>query len=396
MRQFHCKPNGQGNVNLAIIPARGGSKGIPGKNLQLVGGVPLVVRAIRACRGATGIDEVVVSSDSEQILAIAAEAGARTLFRPAEISGDQATSESVILHALEHFPGAQQVVMVQCTSPFIQASDVEGTLQLLSHGYDCAFTATPTHGFLWQQSAKGALGINHDAATRVRRQDQASQYLETGAVYAMKAQEFRRTRHRFFGKVGMHVMPEKRAIEIDEPWQLEHARRVAPYVNAPDCERLANVRLVVLDFDGVLTDNAVWTDETGREMIRASRADGMGIERLRAHGIAVEVLSKERNPVVAARCKKMGIPYRQAVEDKGPAIERLAQDHGIGLESVLYVGNDINDAPCLERVGMPVVVLDAAPEVVHLATWVLTRAGGHGAVREVCEALISCVPSKAS
>ena len=150
---------------------------------------------------------------------------------------------------------------------------------------------------------------------------------------------------------------------------------------------LADVRLVVLDFDGVLTDNRVWTSETGVETVACSRSDGLGLKRLGEVGVAAVIVSTETNPVVAVRAAKLGVDCVQGVDDKLAVVRAEAAVLGISLDVVAYVGNDINDASCLAAVGLPVVPVDAWPEVVPLARLVLSRAGGHGCVRELCDAI---------
>ncbi len=149
------------------------------------------------------------------------------------------------------------------------------------------------------------------------------------------------------------------------------------------------VRLLVMDFDGVLTDDRVWVDEAGVESVAASRADGMGIARLRAAGIEAVVLSSETNPVVTARCRKLGIEAVQGVSDKAPALEGLLQRMGIVSEEVIYVGNDLNDLPCFPIAGWAVAVADATPAVRAAADYVLGAPGGRGAVRELCELILA-------
>ena len=152
-----------------------------------------------------------------------------------------------------------------------------------------------------------------------------------------------------------------------------------------------SVRLVVFDFDGVFTDNTVWTDEAGNEWVRSWRGDGLGLEKLRQAGILAWVLSTEAHPVVSRRCQKLGIPCRQGLVDKQAALEALASEVGVPLADVAYVGNDINDAGCLRAVGLAIVVQDAHPDVLPLARYRTRTAGGFGAVREICEWLSASV-----
>lgn len=377
----------------AIIPARGGSKGIPGKNLTLIGGRSLLVRAIEAARGAAGVDEVWVSSDSAQILAEAERHGAHALTRPDPLSGDAASSESALLHALEEFDkrGARPDVLVflQCTSPFMRAQDIDGVLkQMNAAGADSAFSASQFHGFLWRPEADGGVStLGHELTRRPRRQEREQQYLENGAIYAMRTEGFLRAKHRFFGRVAAYLMPPERSIDIDERHDLIVAAALAQHLATQDAKTaLPNpVEALALDFDGVMTDDGVWVEEGGRESVRVTRADGLGIARLRDLGLPMVVISKERNPVVAARCAKLKLECLQAVDAKDEALAAWAQAKGVSLKGVVYVGNDVNDLPAFARAGCAVAPADAHPIVRRAARLVLQARGGHGAVREICD-----------
>jgi N-acylneuraminate cytidylyltransferase len=143
-----------------------------------------------------------------------------------------------------------------------------------------------------------------------------------------------------------------------------------------------------MDFDGVLTDDRVHVDETGREAVACSRSDGMGLSRLVASGVGAVILSSERNPVVSARAAKLRIESFQGVDDKGAALARVAADRNLAMEEVAYVGNDVNDMACMAMAGVSVAVADAHPEVLRAAAIVLRRPGGHGAVRELCDEIV--------
>jgi YrbI family 3-deoxy-D-manno-octulosonate 8-phosphate phosphatase len=150
---------------------------------------------------------------------------------------------------------------------------------------------------------------------------------------------------------------------------------------------LRRVRLVVFDFDGVFTDNRVWVNERGEEMLAFSRSDGLGLRRLDEVGVDYLIVSTEPNAIVSARATKLGAACVQGVDDKLAVLRSESDRRNVSLEDVAYVGNDINDADCLRAVGLPIVPADAWPEVRPLARWVLERAGGSGCVREVCDAV---------
>ncbi|MCR6629408.1 MAG: haloacid dehalogenase [Magnetospirillum sp.] len=149
--------------------------------------------------------------------------------------------------------------------------------------------------------------------------------------------------------------------------------------------RIRRLRLMVFDFDGVFTDNAVIVFEDGREAVRCSRLDGFGLRRLEQVGVEPLILSTEKNQVVQARARKLKIKARNGLDDKLEALREEVAARGITFDQVGYVGNDINDATCLKAVGLPIVVADSHPEVLPLGRYRTTWLGGNGAVREICD-----------
>jgi YrbI family 3-deoxy-D-manno-octulosonate 8-phosphate phosphatase len=382
------------NGVLCIIPARGGSKGIPGKNLRLVGGKPLVAHSIEAARGTRSITRVVVSTDDPQIAEVSKRVGAEVIERPIELSGDTASSEAAILHALDIMREQERsdpgiIVLLQCTSPLTNSSDIDGTVQALrDEEADCALAVTPFHYFLWGRDADGsARGINHDKRFRPMRQQRDPQFLETGAIYVMRTEGFRAAGHRFFGKTAMYAIPPERCLEIDEPADLALAEaRFAALRRQHRIDRLpAHVGALILDFDGVMTDNHVTVFQDGREAVVCDRGDGWGLQQFRALGIPVIVLSTEANSIIEARCAKLQLPFRQALEDKKTALLAWLEDQGIAPQSAVFVGNDTNDLGCMRVVGCAVTPADAHADAMAAAAIILSAPGGHGAVREVTD-----------
>ena len=214
---------------LALIPARGGSKGIPGKNLQEVGGVPLVCRSIHAAQASNSVGRVVVSTDDDAIAAAAESEGAGVIRRPEAISGDTASSESALLHALDVLekqgPLEAELVFLQCTSPFTTGDQIDAVLAALQPEHcNSSFAVAPWHGFLWRADGRG---INHDPEQpRQRRQDLEPAFLETGAIYAMDLMAFRRCGSRFCPPSSPVVL-EQVGPEIDTPDDLALCRNIA-------------------------------------------------------------------------------------------------------------------------------------------------------------------------
>ncbi|MFK8848722.1 cytidylyltransferase domain-containing protein [Streptomyces sp. Ac-502] len=392
---------------VAVIPARGGSKGVPAKNLAAVGGVPLIARAVRECRAARLVTDVVVSTDDAAIAGAARGAGAVVVRRPGTIAGDTATSEAAVLHAMdayeaEHGRPVDAVLLVQCTSPFLISEDIDAVAAaVVETGADSALTVAPFHGFVWREgadaaveaeadpagpTASGGAGVNHDKTFRPRRQDRPQDFLETGAAYAMDAAGFRAAGHRFFGRTELVRTDPARVLEVDDPHDLARARALAPLLDTARPGALPtrdDIDAVVLDFDGTQTDDRVLVDSDGREMVAVHRGDGLGIAALRKAELKLLVLSTEVNPVVAARAKKLRLPVLHGIDRKDLALKQWCEEQGIAPERVLYVGNDVNDLPCFGLVGWPVAVAGAHDVVRGAARAVTSTPGGSGAIREI-------------
>ncbi|NEC08944.1 acylneuraminate cytidylyltransferase [Streptomyces sp. SID7909] len=390
---------------LAVIPARGGSKGVPAKNLARVGGVPLVARAVNACLASGEVTDVVVTTDAPAV-AEAARAAAEALGesdrlhcvqRPEEIAGDTATSEAAVLHALDAYEAlrgrtADVVLLVQCTSPFVTREDIDGVAAAVAReGADTAVTVAPFHGFLWRDGTAVEdhnYGVNHDKRVRPRRQDRPEDLLETGAAYAMDTAGFRTHRHRFFGHTALVRTDPARVLEIDDPHDLARARALAPLLDPAPLPTLDDIDAVVLDFDGTQTDDRVLVDSDGRETVAVHRGDGLGIAALRKAGVPLLILSTEQNPVVAARAHKLRVPVLHGIDRKDLALKQWCDEQSLAPERVMYVGNDVNDLPCFALAGWPVAVASAHDSVRAAARAVTTTPGGSGAIREIAAWLL--------
>ena len=157
---------------------------------------------------------------------------------------------------------------------------------------------------------------------------------------------------------------------------------------------LSTVRLIAFDFDGVFTDNAVYVAQDGVESVRCWRSDGLGLARLRSVGVQAFIISTETNPVVTARAQKLKLPCKQGVEDKAAGILATCAELQIAPQHTMFVGNDINDIPAFQSIGVPVGVADAYPEIYPYVLYRTQKPGGFGAVREICDLVFNA--SKAS
>lgn len=150
-------------------------------------------------------------------------------------------------------------------------------------------------------------------------------------------------------------------------------------------EKLSEVELIIFDFDGVFTDNSVYINSDHIESVRCWRSDGLGLQRLREIGVKLHILSSEINPVVSARAKKINIDCLQNVNNKAEAVEAICAKYSIQKRNTMFVGNDINDICAMKIVGFPVGVADSYKEIYPYVLCLTNKAGGFGAVREICD-----------
>ena len=208
----------------AVILARGGSKGIPLKNIVDFCGKPLLAWTLEQCLAAKGVDSIWVSSDSDEILNVARNYGAYTIHRPAELSGDAASSEAGWLHAIEvvedEMSSFDLVLAPQVTSPLRESGDIERGLAVFDTGeYDSLFSCSVAEDlYFWSREQDGSLeSMNYDWRNRRRRQDHAPQYIENGSFYIFKPEVLRRFNNRFGEAIGMVEMEFWKTFEIDSP-----------------------------------------------------------------------------------------------------------------------------------------------------------------------------------
>jgi YrbI family 3-deoxy-D-manno-octulosonate 8-phosphate phosphatase len=397
---------------LAIIPARGGSKGIPGKNIREFAGFPLVVYSIAAGRQAKTVTRVIVSTDSEEIAAVSRQYGAETPFlRPAEYAQDNTLDLPVFRHALEWLAQHEHyhpdvVVQLRPTSPVRPRGCVDDAVNLLLDRPEAdsvrgvvpagqnpfkMWRVDPVTGQMRPLLAVEGVPEPYNAP----RQVLPPVHWQTGHIDAIRPDTILK-KNSMSGDVILSLLIDPRfTVDIDTPadWPKYEGLVYNGDLDMVDPSKHhrpmpERIELVVFDFDGVMTDNRVWVDENGHEQVAANRSDSEGLAQMRKAGVQAMVLSKETNPVVAARCRKLNLPMLQGINDKATVLRNYLKEQQVDPHHVVYLGNDTNDLPCFEVVGCAVAVADAQPVVLRQADLVLSRSGGHGAVRELCDMII--------
>ncbi len=404
---------------LALIPARGGSKGIPRKNIRSFAGYPLIAWSIAAAKQSELVTRVIVSTDDAEIAAVAREWGAETPFlRPAEFAQDKTTDLPVFEHALKWLEGMESyhpdiVVQLRPTSPIRPKTMVDDAIRiLLNHeDADCVRGVVPAgqNPFkMWRFNGERKplnplLEMEGVAEPyNAPRQILPPVYWQTGHIDAIRESTIIKKESLTGDVIYPLLIDPKYTVDIDtlpdwakyEDLVYSGLEMVSP--GKPRRPIPATVKMIICDFDGVVTDNLVITDQDGKESVTASRSDSMHIKKLRELGVEVMILSSEPNPVVMARAKKMGVEaiHNVGMQDKGRVMREILDQKNVNAAHVVYIGNDLNDLPCFEVTGWSVAVADAYPEVTRAADHVLTKTGGHGAIRELCEIVLKQLSQK--
>lgn len=373
------------------MPLRGASKSIPRKNLLPIAGRPLFAWSLGQALESGCFAEVFVSTDCAGIRrAVAAEFGSRVklIERSARTATDTATSESVLLEFQEKME-FDVVCLVQATSPLTQASDFLAARQRFEAGdFDSLLTAVELRRFLW---SRDGTPVNYDPRSRPRRQEFPGLLVENGAFYFTKSGILKTTGCRLGGRIGIHTMAADHFLELDEPSDFEMLESLLLRRKRQTAEtRLRKgIRALIVDVDGTLTNGGMYYGPEGEVMKKFNTRDARGLERLRGGGVRVCVVSAEASAATAARMKKLGIvEYYPGVDDKRAWLERIALGWGIGLEEMAYIGDDLGDLECIVRTGFSACPADAVPEVLRAVDYVCVKAGGRGAVREVCDLIV--------
>ena len=401
---------------LAVVPARGGSQSIARKNIKPLAGHALLAYSVAAGLQSKLVTRVLVSTDDDEIAETARVYGADVPFmRPAELAMDDSTDLPVFQHALNWLNSEEGynpalVVQLRPTSPIRPLDCVDRALELLiaDPQADSVRGVVPSGQNpykMWFISAVGSMNpLLTDGpaeAYNQPRQGLPATYWQTGHIDAIRTSSLL-AKGSMSGDVILPLKIDARyAVDIDTENDWRRAERLVEE-NSLDMVRPGKaprpfpetVKLMVLDFDGVLTDDRVWVNEGGEESVAAHRGDGYGLGLVKERGLEVLVLSREENPVVAARCKKLGILAVQGIKDKASKLAELLSERELDSKYVIYVGNDVNDLPCFPIAGYAVAVGDAHPHVLAAADMRLTQAGGHGAVRELCDMLLKQMGEK--
>lgn len=359
--------------NAAVIVTLGNSTQETDLARRNVAGRELLCHTLDQARELKGFGPIFIASADVAIAEIARREGARVELH--EAARDLATIPAYLREK-----GIDRAVVLDARMPFRESRHIAEAIQRLDQpGVGRVQSACVVRGGLWRMKGARTTAVNAKGA------DDAAHYETTTSIVAIKRQTTAA------GKV--LLLPTNDALasfRVESFDALDLAESIL-YSRQRSAMKplLRRVRLLVLDFDGVMTNNLVMVMQDGSEGVLCNRSDGLGIGMLKGAGLGIAVLSAETNPVVARRCEKLAIECIQGVKDKLAGLKRLLDMKGIDPGEVAYVGNDVNDIPCMDHVtsrgGVAIGVADSHPAVRAHVQGMTRLPGGYGAVREVVD-----------
>ena len=376
---------------ISIIPARGGSKGIPRKNLRQLCGRPLITYSIMQSLSSVFIDKTIVSTEDPEIAEVSLMYGADVVRRPSKLATDTASTETVLIHVMEELKKQNihpdYVVLLQPTSPIRGPKDIDDAIKLLiDQSADSLLSVRENSSFFW---SKENIPLNYDYKKRPRRQEKSWEFIENGSIYITKAEGLLKQKNRLNGKIVTYIMPDWASFEIDTEFDFELVEMIARSKLPFTTGELSKIKLAIFDVDGVFTDGSVYVDQTGNEMLRFSRIDGKGIEMLQKNGVVVAVITQENTSAVKARMAKLGVSYLfTGVLNKVQVFDELKTKLSLDSAEIAYCADDLGDLNAYKKAGFKACPVNAVSEIKRESDYVSSNMGGEGFVRDVCNLIL--------
>ncbi len=382
---------------IAFVPARGGSKSIPLKNVRLFCGKPLIYWSLKTLSGVDLLDKIVVATDSKQIKETVEGFGfdrVEVYMRDEINARDTSSTESVMLEFINknHFSEEILFLLVQVTNPLIKSGDIrQAILNYKSSGADSMLSCARIKRFFWNENGTP---VNYDYNNRPRRQEFNGMLIENGAFYLNSVKNIKQHLNRLSGKIEIYELPEYTSVELDEPedWpfaELLMRKYILPEFESGAFNNLQRIKLFITDVDGVLTDSGMYYTEDENEMKKFSTRDGMGFELIKNAGILTGIITSENTKIVEKRARKLKIDYVfQGATNKIETLKELCSSLNIGLSDVAYIGDDLNDIQTIRAAGFSACPFDAHETIKKEVNYICTAKGGSGAVREVIDLIL--------
>ncbi|KAL7857691.1 hypothetical protein AOLI_G00177930 [Acnodon oligacanthus] len=380
----------------ALILARGGSKGIPLKNIKVLAGVPLLAWVVRAALDSELLDSVWVSTDHDEIERVAKQWGAQVIRRSPEVSRDSSSSLDTIQEFLKLRPEVDIVCHIQATSPCLHPYHVNEALKMITdEGYDSVFAVVRRHQFRWsevkKEEGKSPTPLNLNTAKRPRRQDWPGEICENGSFYFTKREILEKGLQQGGRITYYEMLPEHSLdIDVDIDWPIAEERVLRfGYFGR---EKPGELRLLLCSLSGCLTDGQMCYSVHGEQLVSVNIRDLTAIRMLQNENTEVILISSSDDPVPKALAEKIaqdaGCTLMYGVERKQPEVEHLMKGRGLQWKDIAYLGTDVQDVDCLARAGLSGVPPRAPAAAIIAVKYTCCSPAGRGALREFAEHIL--------
>uniref|UniRef100_A0A8C7FJK5 N-acylneuraminate cytidylyltransferase n=1 Tax=Oncorhynchus kisutch TaxID=8019 RepID=A0A8C7FJK5_ONCKI len=378
----------------ALILARGGSKGIPLKNIKVLAGVPLIGWVLRAAVDSKQFDSVWVSTDHDNIEKVAMAWGAQVHRRSPEVSKDSSSSLDTIQEFARLNPEVNVICHIQATSPCLHPFHLKEALELITNqDFTSVFAVARQHHFRWQEVKKGGSvatkPLNLDPSNRPRRQDWDGELCENGSFYIHTRATIEKGLQG--GKWAYYEMLPEYSVDIDVDIDWPVAEQRVLRFGYFGLDKPEAVRLLLCNVSGCLTDGRVLISVSGEEMVSVNTRDTTGIRMLQGEGVEVILISSSEDLTKALADKlsqRTGCEVRQLGKDIKSEAKAMMDDRDLGWKEVAYMGNDAPDVDCLNLAGLSAVPRDAPVVAINAAKYSCHNVAGLGAVREFSELIL--------
>jgi len=377
---------------IAFVPARGGSKSIPSKNIKSFCGKPLIFWCLQELQN-SNVEEIIVATDSVEIKDVVNTfkfSKVKVYDRKEENSKDNSSTESVMLEYINfsNLSDNTDFMLVQLTSPFTLTQYYNEGLTLYKK-HDSILSCVRLKQFSWSEDGKS---MNYDVFKRPRRQDFEGTLIENGAFYISSVDNIRKFKNRISGDVGIYEMPEYTSVEIDEieDWIVAESLMERFVLKKAKID-FSKIKIFLSDVDGVLTDAGMYYTESGDEMKKFCTYDGMGLQLLQKTGVKVGILTTEDRQLNRRRAKKLGLDFDfHGAKNKLQIVKDLCKKVNVSLDEVAYIGDDVNCFELLSYIGIAACPSNAVEKIKLIPNIIqLERNGGEGVVREFVELILS-------
>lgn len=378
---------------VGFVPARIGSKRVAEKNLQKILGVPLFLWAANNLNRVLPKDHIYIDSNSKDILNLAEKFGFQTIERPEDLATNATNGNEFMLWEVSNVD-ADIYIQHLPPMPFLSKNTLEKAIKKITDtGHDSAFTALKEKLYLWSKS-----GPKYDIQNIPNSFDLETTIIEGMGCYVTTKESILNNKTRVGKNPAIIEMDKFESIDIDYPEDLELARSIArglgfdsPYTSGINSMLKAkNIKMVVFDIDGVMTDGGMYYTETGDEMKKFNTKDGIAIKNLKEKGYKVGFLSSGFNrKIIENRAKLFNADYVYVgTNEKLEILTEWCKECNITTDEVAYVGDDVNDIKLIDKVGFFACPSDAIGDIKNKSTVVLQSMGGKGCIREFVDSYI--------